>query len=47
MIDLATDIGLATGVSISPTLFSRDTWDRFRAQERPLVMDIEREGVPL
>jgi predicted nucleotidyltransferase len=47
VIDLASDISLATGLSISPTIFARETWDRFRAQERPLVMDIEREGVPL
>jgi uncharacterized protein len=47
VIDLATDISLATGLSISPTLFARETWDRFRAQERPLVMDILRDGVPL
>ena len=47
VIDLAVDIGLASGLSISPTIFARETWDRFRAQERPLVMDIERDGVPL
>jgi len=47
VIDLATDIGLARGLSISPTLFDRETWERYRAQERPLVMDIEREGIAL
>jgi predicted nucleotidyltransferase len=47
VIDLATDIGLERGLSISPTLFDRATWERYRAQERPLVMDIEREGIAL
>ena len=44
---LAADVGLATGLSISPAIFARETWDRFRAQERALVMDIEREGIAL
>jgi predicted nucleotidyltransferase len=47
VIDVATDVGLERGLSISPTLFDRATWERFRAQQRPLVMDIERDGVPL
>ena len=47
VLDLAADIGLGDRPLISPAIFSRDTWDRFRAQERPLVMDIEREGIAL
>ena len=47
VIDLATDIGLPIDLRISPTVFDRETWERWRREERPLVMDIEREGVPL
>jgi predicted nucleotidyltransferase len=47
VIDLATDIGLSCGLSISPTVFARQTWDRFRDEERPLVMDIVRDGIAL
>jgi predicted nucleotidyltransferase len=28
-------------------VLDQETYERWRAQERPLVMDIEREGVPL
>jgi predicted nucleotidyltransferase len=47
VIDLATDIGLEHDLRISPTLFDRATFERWRAQQRPLVMDIERDGVRL
>ena len=47
IIDLATDIGLAQGLTLSPTVFDEATWERWRAQDRPLVRDIEREGIPL
>jgi predicted nucleotidyltransferase len=47
VINLAADIGLATGLLLSPTVYDRATWDKHRRQERPLVMDILREGVPL
>jgi uncharacterized protein len=47
VIDLATDVGLPLDLLISPTIFDRQTYERWREQERPLVMDIEREGVPL
>jgi predicted nucleotidyltransferase len=47
VIDLATDVGLPHDLLLSPTVFDRETYERWRAQERPLVMDIEREGVPL
>jgi len=47
VIDLATDTGLPFDLRISPTVFDRETWERWRREERPLVMDIEREGVPL
>lgn len=47
VIDMATDIGLELDLLLSPTLLDRRTFEAWRAQERPLVMDIEREGVPL
>lgn len=47
VIDLAADIGLEHGLDISPTVFDQSTYARWRQQERPLVMDIEREGIPL
>ena len=47
VIDMAADIGLELDLFISPTLFDRRTFEKWRAQERALVMDIEREGVPL
>ena len=47
VIDLATDLGLPNDLSISPTLFDRATYERWRRQERPLVMDIERDGISL
>jgi len=47
VIDLATDVGLSVELLISPTIFDHETYERWREQERPLVMDIERDGVPL
>lgn len=47
VIDLATDLGLPVELHISPTIFDRETYVRWRRQERPLVMDIERDGVHL
>jgi len=47
VIDLATDVGLPLDLRISPALFDRETYALWRAQERPLLVDIEREGIPL
>ena len=47
IIDLATDIGLAQGLTLSPTVFDEATWERWRAQDRPLARDIEQEGIAL
>jgi len=47
VIDLATDIGMPHDVRLSPTVFDCATWNKWRAQERRIVMDIEREGVEL
>ena len=47
IIDLAADIGLAHGLMLSPTVFDRETYERWRVQDRPLTRDIEREGIRL
>lgn len=47
VIDTASDVGLEHDLLISPTVFDRATYERWRGQEHPLVMDIEQEGVPL
>ncbi|MDE2977407.1 MAG: nucleotidyltransferase domain-containing protein [Acidobacteriota bacterium] len=47
VIDLATDVGIAHGLSLSPTVFDRAEYERWRAQDRPLTRDIEEEGIPL
>lgn len=47
VIDLATDTGLPHQLLLSPTVFDRETYETWRRQERALVLDIEREGVPL
>src|SRR5262249_40929543 len=44
-IDLATDIGLEHGVLVSPLIFDALTYRKWRTQERPLVVEIEREGI--
>ena len=47
VIDLASGIGLEHDVLLSPTVLDRETFERWRAQERLFVMDILREGLPL
>ena len=47
VIDLASGIGLEHDVLLSPTVLDRETFERWRAQERLLVVDIEREGLPV
>ena len=44
-IDLAADVGLEHGLIVSPTVFDRSTWARYREQERPLAAEIERDGI--
>lgn len=44
VIDLSADIGLAHCVPLSATVLDRETFERWRRQERALVLDIEREG---
>ena len=47
VIDLAASIGLEHDVLLSPTVLDRETFERWHAQERRFVMDIQREGLPL
>ena len=47
IIDLAADIGLEYGLALSPTVFDRATWERWRCQDRPLARDVEQEGIRL
>jgi hypothetical protein len=37
---------LTLHVNLFPAIFDRETWARWRKKERPLVMDIDRGGVP-
>jgi len=46
-IDLATDIGFARDLLISPTVFDRVRWDLWREQERPLAREIVQDGFAL
>ena len=45
VIDLAADVGLEHDLMLSPTVFDRETCERWRAQDRPLVRDIETQGI--
>jgi predicted nucleotidyltransferase len=47
VIDLSAGIGLEHDVLLSPTVLDRETFQRWRAQERLFVMDMERDGLPL
>lgn len=47
VIDLATTIGWDFELDLAPNAFDRDTYEKWRRQQRPLVMDIEREGIAL
>lgn len=45
--DLCADVLLAHDLLVDPRLMSLERWRHHREQERPLVMDVERDGVPL
>ena len=45
IIDLAADFGLEHDLVLSPTVFDRETYERWRTQDRALVRDIETEGI--
>ena len=47
IMDLASDIGLEHDLTLSPTVFDAETYERWRVQDRALVRDIEHEGIRL
>ncbi len=47
VLDIAGDLFAESGLLVSPTVFDVDRYREWRRQQRPLVMDIEREGVRL
>lgn len=47
VIDLSADVSLAHDVLLSATVLDRATFEHWRRQERALIMDIERDGLPL
>jgi uncharacterized protein len=47
VLDLAGDLWLETEQRISPTILDLACYRRWREQERPLVMDAERDGIVL
>lgn len=47
VIDTAADTGLAHDLILSATVFDRETYERWREQARPFVVDVEREGIAL
>ena len=47
ILDHAADIFLDLEVEISPTILSEEQVLTWRRQDRPLVRDIDREGIPL
>ena len=47
IIDLASDIGFEHDLMLSPIVFDRKTYERWRVQDRPLTRDIEHQGIRL
>ena len=45
--DLAADVHLEHEVDVAPRVLDRETFRTWRRQERPLVTDALREGIPL
>ena len=45
VVDTGADVSLQHEVWLSVTVFDRATWERWREQGRPLVQDIERDGI--
>lgn len=44
---IATDILLKTGVDLSPKVLTKAQYDKLRSWGEPLLLNIEREGIPL
>jgi predicted nucleotidyltransferase len=47
VLNLAADVSLESDLTVSPTVFGVDRYREWLRQERPLIMDIERQGIPL
>jgi uncharacterized protein len=45
VLDLAADVSLETELRLSPVVFDVPRWELWRAQERALAVDIERDGL--
>ncbi len=45
MLDIAGDLFAERDVLISPSVFDVARYEEWRRKERPLVMDLERDGV--
>jgi predicted nucleotidyltransferase len=46
VLDIAGDLFFELDLLISPTVFEAARYADWKSQERPLVMDIERDGIP-
>lgn len=47
VLNIAADLWTETGLQISPTVLDLEQRERWRAQGRPLLADVERDGVRL
>jgi predicted nucleotidyltransferase len=45
VIDRATDVGLPRSLLMSPLVLDEATYERWRTQQRALLLDIERDGI--
>jgi predicted nucleotidyltransferase len=44
-LDIGTDVSLEHGIVLSPLVLDRQTFLRWRRQQRPIVVEVEREGM--
>jgi len=47
VLDIAADLWVESELFLSPTVMDEGQHREWRRQERPLVMDIERQGIPV
>ncbi|MBI3180714.1 MAG: nucleotidyltransferase domain-containing protein [Myxococcales bacterium] len=47
VLDLAGDLWAETGLLLSPVVLGRGLFQTWLSQERPMVMDVLREGIPV
>lgn len=45
ILDVAGDLWFETDLFVSPHVIDQATYKRWREEERPLVMDVERDGI--